>query len=236
MGKKISVIDIAKMCDHSLLRPTLTNEEFVEGIDVVKEYCCKTVMVAPYDVPKAVNMLQGSQVEVSTVVDFPHGMNLTESKVFQAQRAIEKGAKHIDMVLGISRVVSGNYDEVIEDVRCVVDASRQYGVLVKVILETCYLSNRMIVAACKACELAGAAFVKTSTGYGPGGATLDVVRLMRNSVGPAVEVKASGGIRTLDQVLEYRKAGASMIGSRSTAQLLIEAARREKEGTLAELD
>lgn len=236
MGQKLRVFDIAQMCDHSLLRPTLTNEEFSEGIDVVRKYRCKTVMVAPYDVPKAVKMLQGSGVEVSTVVDFPHGMNVTESKVFQAVRAIENGARHLDMVLGISRVVSGNYDEVVVDVQAVVEAARKHEILVKVILETCYLSDEMIVAACQACERAGAAFAKTSTGYGSGGATLEVVKLMRKSVSSNVQVKASGGIRTLDQVLEYRKAGASMIGSRATASILEEADQREKEGVLTELD
>lgn len=236
MGKKLTVSDIAQMCDHSLLRPTLTNEEFNEGIYLARTYQCKTVMVAPYDVPKAVRSLQGSHVEVSTVIDFPHGMNLTSSKVFQVHRAVENGARHLDMVLGISRVVSGIYEEVESDIRAVVEAASQYHVAVKVILETCFLTDEMIMNACRVSEQAGAAFVKTSTGYGPGGATLEVVRLMRQSVSPHVQVKASGGIRTLDQVLEYRKAGASMIGSRATAAILEEAAKREKDGSLLELD
>lgn len=236
MGKKLTVSDIACMCDHSLLRPTLTDEEFNEGIEVVKEYCCKTVMVAPYDVEKAVKLLQGSPVEVSTVIDFPHGSNLTESKIFQVHKAIDRGAAHLDMVLAISRLVSGNLDYVEEDIRGVVEAAHGRGVPVKVIFETCILTPEQVVAACKASERAGADFVKTSTGYGPSGANLEVVKLMRESVGPQVAVKAAGGIRTLDEVLAYRKAGAIMIGSRATAQILSEAARREQAGTLQELD
>jgi deoxyribose-phosphate aldolase len=228
--------DIAYMCDHSLLRPTLTDEEFEAGIALARETGCRTVMVAPYDVERAVERLRGSPVAVSTVVDFPHGSNLPASKVFQAQRAIERGARHLDMVMAISRAVAGHFDEVEDDIRAVVQAAHAAGVPLKVILETCYLTPPMIAAACRACERAGADFVKTSTGYGPGGATLEAVRLMRASVGPGVQVMAAGGIRTLDQVLAYRKAGASMIGTRATADILAEAARREQAGALRELD
>ncbi|NPV85226.1 MAG: deoxyribose-phosphate aldolase [Anaerolineae bacterium] len=236
MGTPLTVADIAKMVDHSLLRPTLTDAEFDEGIELVKKYRCATVMVAPYDVTKAVQALKGSGIMVSTVVDFPHGSNLTESKVFEAEKAMDNGAAHLDMVLAISRLVSGHYDYVEEDIRAVVEAAHARGVPVKVIFETCYLTPDMIVAACKASERAGADFVKTSTGYGPSGAKLEDVILMRASCSPKVQVKPSGGIRTLDDVLAYRKAGATMIGTRATAAILEEAARREAEGTLCELD
>lgn len=236
MGPPLTVTDIAKMVDHSLLRPTLTDAEFDEGIELVKKYRCATVMVAPYDVKKAVQALQNTGILVSTVVDFPHGSNLTESKVFESEKAMDNGAAHLDMVLAISRLVSGHYDYVEEDIRAVVEVAHARGVPVKVILETCYLTPEMIVAACKASERAEADFVKTSTGYGPAGAKLEDVILMRASCSPKVQVKPSGGIRTLDDVLAYRKAGATMIGTRATAAILEEAVRREAEGTLRELD
>lgn len=235
-GKILKVEDIARMVDHSLLRPTLTDEEFNEGVELVKKYRCATVMVAPYDVPRAVEQLQGTGIQVSTVIDFPHGSNLTASKVFQAELAMDNGANHIDMVIAISRVVAGHYDYVEDDIRAVVEAGHARGVPVKVIFETCYLTPEMIVAACKAGENAGVDFVKTSTGYGPSGATLEDVRLMRASCNEKVQVKPAGGIRTLDDVLAYRKAGATMIGTRGTAAILDEAVRREADGTLVELE
>jgi deoxyribose-phosphate aldolase len=236
MGKVLTVADIAAMIDHSLLRPTLTDEEFDEGVELVKQYRCATVMVAPYDVPKAVERLAGTGIQVSTVVDFPHGSNLTKAKVYEAELAMDNGAAHLDMVLAISRLVAGHYDYVEEDIRAVVEVAHARGVPVKVIFETCYLTPERIVAACQISERAGADFVKTSTGYGPGGATLEDVKLMRASCSPKVKVKPSGGIRTLDQVLEYRKAGAAMIGTRATAVILDEAVKRAAAGTLMELD
>ena len=235
-GNKLTVADIAKMVDHSLLRPTLTDEEFEEGVELVRKYRCATVMVAPYDVPKAVARLKDTDIQVSTVVDFPHGSNLTVSKVFEAERAMDNGAAHLDMVIAISRVVTGHYDYIEQDIRAVVEAGHARNVPVKVIFETCYLTPEMIVAACKVSDRAGADFVKTSTGYGPSGATLEVVRLMRASCSPRVQVKPAGGIRTLDDVLLYRQAGATMIGTRGTAAILDEAVKREAEGTLQELE
>jgi deoxyribose-phosphate aldolase len=231
----LTVLDIAQMIDHSLLRPTLTDTEFEEGLDLVRQYECATVMVAPYDVPRAADALAGTPVKISTVVDFPHGSNFTAAKIFEAELAMDNGASHLDMVLAISRLVAGHSDYVEEDIQAVVDAGHARGVPVKVIFETCYLTEDRIVQACQISERAGADFVKTSTGYGPAGATLDLVRLMRRSCSPAVQVKPAGGIRTLDEVLAYRREGASMIGTRATAPILDEAVRREAEGTLTEL-
>src|SRR5271157_99317 len=237
MSEKIlNVSDIARMIDHSLLRPTLTDVEFAEGVELVKKYRCATVMVAPYDVSRAVKELAGTGIKVSTVVDFPHGSNLTEAKVYEAKLAMDQGAGHLDMVLAISRLVAGHFDYVEKDIKAVVETGHARNVPVKVIFETCYLTNEKIVEACKISERAGADFVKTSTGYGPAGATLEAVRLMRQSCSPKVQVKPAGGIRTLDHVLEYRKAGASMIGTRATAAILDEAVKREAQGTLKELD
>ncbi len=236
MGTKLTVRDIAQMIDHSLLRPTLTDPEFFEGIELARKYECATVCVAPYDVPRSAELLKGSPVRVSTVVDFPHGSNMIESKVFEANLALDRGASELDMVLAISRLVAGTYDYVEADIRAVVDAAHARGAVVKVIFETCYLTPEMIVKGCELSERAGADYVKTSTGYGPRGASLDDVRLMRKSCSPKVSVKASGGIRTLDDVLEYRKAGTKMIGTRASAAILDEAARRAAAGTLQELD
>jgi deoxyribose-phosphate aldolase len=236
MSKRLTVSDIAKMVDHSLLRPTLTDEEFEEGVELVRKYRCATVMVAPYDVPRAVKALAGSSILVSTVVDFPHGSNLTDAKVFEAKLAMDNGASHLDMVLAISRMVAGHFDYVEQDIRAVVEAGHARNIPVKVIFETCYLTNEQIVTACQISERAGADFVKTSTGYGSAGATLEAVKLMRQSCSPKVQVKPAGGIRTLDDVLAYRKAGASMIGTRGTAAILDEAEKRQAAGTLQELD
>jgi len=235
LGQALTVQDIARMIDHSLLRPTLTDEEFCEGIDLAIRYKTATVCVAPYDVPRSVSMLEGSGVRVSTVVDFPHGSNLTVSKVFEAERAMDCGAAELDMVLAISRLVSGQLGYVEQDVRAVVETAHSRGAVVKVIFETCFLTPEMIVAGCQACERAGADYVKTSTGYGPRGASLDDVRLMRENCSPRVDVKAAGGIRTLDDVLCYRQAGARMIGTRATAAILDEAVRRAETGTLRDL-
>lgn len=236
MGKVLRVADIAAMIDHSLLRPTLTDEEFDEGVELVKKYRCATVMVAPYDVPKAVQRLAGSGIQVSTVVDFPHGSNLTRAKVFEANLGMDNGAVHLDMVLAISRLVAGHYDYVEDDIRAVAEAAHARQVPLKVIFETCYLTPEQIIAGCQISERAGADFVKTSTGYGSGGATLEDVRLMRAHCSAKVKVKPAGGIRTLDQVLEYRQAGAAMIGTRATAAILDEAVQREAAGALRELD
>jgi deoxyribose-phosphate aldolase len=236
MSKELTVSDIAAMVDHSLLRPTLTDPEFDEGIELVKKYRCATVMVAPYDVPKAVAAMEGTGVLVSTVIDFPHGSNMTEAKVFEANLAMDNGARHLDMVMAISRLVAGHYDYVEDDIRAAVEVSHARDIPLKVILETCYLTEEQIVTACQVCERAGADFVKTSTGYGPDGANLKTVRLMRQSCGPQVQVKPAGGIRTLHDVLEYRKAGATMIGTRGTAAILDEAEELAALGQLRELE
>ncbi len=232
MGENLTVKDIAAMIDHSLLRPTLTDEDFMEGIELARRYKCATVCVAPYDVKRSAQLLEGSGVRVSTVVDFPHGSNVTDAKVFEAVRDIENGAGELDMVLAISRLVSGDFDYVEQDIAAVVTIAHERNVPVKVIFENCYLSDDRIVTACAICEKTGADYVKTSTGYGSGGATLDHVRLMRRSCPDSVSVKAAGGIRTLDELLAYRAAGSKMIGTRATSPILEEAATREAQGTL----
>jgi len=232
----LTVYDIAEMIDHSLLRPTLTNEEFNDGIQLARKYKMATCCVAPYDVMRAYKGLERSGVKVSTVIDFPHGSNLTDAKVFESKLAIENGASSIDMVMAISRLVSGEYDYVENDIRKVVEYAHPLGVSVKVIFENCFLTKEMIVKACELTEKAGADYVKTSTGYGTGGATLEDCYLMRKSTSEKVSVKAAGGIRTLDDVLAYRAIGTKMIGTRGSAALLDEAEKRFREGTLCEVD
>ena len=217
--KTLTRKQLAKTIDHSLLRPELTEEEVVAGIELAKRYDVASVCVKPYHVKMAAMLLADSDVEVGTVVGFPHGASTTAVKVAEATRAIQDGATELDMVLNIGELRSGNLDFVRKDVRAVVDAARGQA-LVKVILENAYLTDEQKVAACKICEEAGADFVKTSTGFAPGGATLEDLRLMRASVGPKVQVKAAGGVRSLDAALEVIEVGVTRIGATATAQIL----------------
>jgi len=232
----LTVFDIAEMIDHSLLRPTLTNEEFDDGIELARKYKMATCCVAPYDVERAVKGLADSGVLVSTVIDFPHGSNLTAAKVYEAQLAMDNGASSLDMVLAISRLVSGEFDYVEQDIHQVAECAHARNISVKVIFENCFLTKEMIIKACKLTEKAGADYVKTSTGYGKSGATLADCYLMRQSTNEKVAVKAAGGIRTLDDVLAYRAIGTKMIGTRASADILDEAEKRFKEGSLYEVD
>lgn len=231
----LSVSDIARMIDHSLVRPDLTDAEVMAGCRKAAEYHTQTVFVRPYDVRLAKEALAGTDVGVSTGIAFPHGASTTRVKVYEVECAMADGATELDVVIAISKVKSGAWDYVRDDLRAVADAIHARGGIIKVIFETCYLTDAEIIRACEVCEAIGADYVKTSTGYGPAGATLEHVRLMRASVSPRVSVKAAGGIRTLDQVLQYRAAGAKMIGTRSTVEIMQEAMRRAEAGTLVEV-
>lgn len=228
----LTLADIALMIDHSLLRPDITSEELYEGFEVAKKYNAATVCVRPYDIELAVKETAGSDVKVSTTIGFPHGANTTAVKVFEAETAMKLGAFELDLVLAVGQLKSDDFDYVRDDILAVVETAHSNDAIVKVIFDNVYLSKPQIVRGCEICEAVGADYVKTSTGYSPGGATLEDVRLMRASCSPAVSVKAAGGIRTLDQLLEFRAAGARMIGTRSTKEILEEAEIREKEGTL----
>jgi len=227
--------DVAAMIDHSLLRPDITLDELVEGFRMARRYQVATCCVRPYDVKIAKGELADSNVRVSTVIAFPHGASTTEAKVFEAMNAMDAGVADLDMVLAIGRLKSGDLDYVRNDIRAVVDAAHARSAIVKVILECCYLTDDEIAEACQLCEKAGADYVKTSTGYSHGGATLEDVILMRQSCSPKVSVKAAGGIRTLDATLRFRAAGAKMVGTRSTKEIMEEAFKREKEGALREI-
>ena len=232
----LSVSDIAKMIDHSLLRPNLTEAEFLEGVDLSRKFQVATCSVVPFDVARAVKLLEGSNVPVSTVVAFPHGTVPTDVKVFEGKRSLENGAIELDMVMAISRMLAGDYEYVEDDIRAMAELAHAHGAELKVIFENCYLTKEMIVKACQLSEKAGADFVKTSTGYGTSGATLEDIKLMKASVSPKMKVKAAGGIRTLDEFLQYRAAGTDRIATRGSQAILEEAAKREAQGLLKDLE
>ncbi|WP_322807467.1 deoxyribose-phosphate aldolase [Thermanaerothrix sp.] len=217
-SKTITYEQLAKTIDHSLLRPELTRTEVIQGCELAARYHVASVCVKPCHVRLASEILKGSDVAVGTVVGFPHGSSTTAVKVAEALQALEDGATELDMVINIGELRSGNDDFVREDIHAVVAAAK--GHIVKVILENAYLTKEQIVRGCQLVEQAGAHFVKTSTGFAPSGATVEDVRLMRASVSPRVQVKAAGGIRTLEAILEIIDAGATRVGATATAAIL----------------
>ncbi len=219
-SKTITYEELAKVIDHSLLKPEMSEEEVIAGCEIAKKYHVASVCVKPADVPLCVRTLQGTDVAVGTVVGFPHGGATTAVKVFEAKDAIANGATELDMVLNIGALRSGNFDFVRADIQAVVEAAKGKGVLVKVILENVYLTDAQKVRACQLAEEAGADFVKTSTGYAPSGATIEDVKLMRATVSPRVQVKCAGGVRTLPALLDMIDAGVTRSGATTTATML----------------
>ncbi len=210
---------VAKMIDHSLLRPELTIDDVLEGCAIAAKYRVASATVRPADIVLSLDALNGSGVPVSTVIGFPHGSNTTDTKVYEAERCIGDGAIELDMVMNIGRLLSGDVAYVTRDIAAVVAACGA-DAIVKVIFENAYLNDEQKVAACKASEDAGAAFVKTSTGFAPSGATIHDLILMRSSVSPDVKVKAAGGIRTLDGLLEVMSIGVERVGATRTEAML----------------
>lgn len=224
MGNVLTVADVtyeqvAKMIDHSLLRPELTIDDVLEGCAVAAKYRVASATVRPADIVLSVDALSGSGVPVSAVVGFPHGSSATDTKVYEAKRCMDDGAIELDMVINIGRLLSGDVAYVTDDIAAVVAAAGA-DAIVKVIFENAYLNDEQKIAACKASEDAGAAFVKTSTGFAPSGATMHDLILMRSSVSPHVKVKAAGGIRTLDGLLEVMSIGVERIGATRTEAML----------------
>ena len=217
---------LAKTIDHSLLRPELTEADVVAGCELAKRYHVASVCVKPCHVALAARLLQGSDVAVGTVIGFPHGAHTTASKVFEAGDALTNGAVELDMVINIGELRAGNIDTVRSEIKAVVDVARDKAI-VKVILENAYLTDEQKVAACRLAAEAGADFVKTSTGFAPSGATLADLRLMRASVSPRMQVKAAGGVRTLDAALDVIDAGVTRIGATATAAILDEFQKRQ---------
>jgi len=217
---KYTLKQVAKTIDHSLLKPEMTRAEVQAGCEIAKKYDVASVCCKPSDVPFCVELLKGTDVEVGTVVGFPHGSSATETKVFETKLAVSQGATEIDMVINIGWMKSGMYAEVQADIEAVVKAAS--GKCVKVILENAYLTKEEIAKGSQLVDAAGADYVKTSTGYAPTGATLEDIKIMKDNVSPRVKVKSAGGVRTLDVLLEYLDAGISRTGATTTAQMLDE--------------
>src|SRR6188768_1158261 len=224
--------DIAKTIDHSLLKPEL-DDPFVEaGCRLAAEYDVASVCVPPVHVRRATVILDGTDVAVGTVVGFPHGYSTTETKVAETRQALADGATEIDMVLQIGALKSGRDADVQADIAAVVDVAHAGGAIVKVIFENAYLTDDEKIRACHLTEAAGGDFVKTSTGFAPGGATHDDLRLMRANTSPHVHVKAAGGVRTLDALLEVMALGTTRIGATAT-KAIIDDFRARKAGRSA---
>jgi deoxyribose-phosphate aldolase len=224
-SKTITLEQLAKVIDHSLLKPELTEEEVIAGCELARQYHVASVCVKPADVRLAAQLLRGSDVAVGTVIGFPHGSSTTAIKTAEAQDAISNGAVELDMVINIGALRSGKYDYVRDEIAAIVAVARGKA-LVKVILENAYLTDEQKVIACQLAEKARADFVKTSTGFAPSGATLDDVRLMHRSVSPKVQIKCAHGVRTLQALLDMIDAGATRSGATATAAILEEFKRK----------
>ncbi|WP_194924289.1 deoxyribose-phosphate aldolase [Catenulispora pinisilvae] len=218
--------EVAKMIDHSLLRPELTPADVQAGLTTALAYSTASVCVRPTDVEAASAALRGTPVAVGTVVAFPHGSGTTPTKVFEATELIALGADEIDMVIDIGRLRAGDTTFTQDEIAAVVEAAA--GRPVKVIFENSYLTQEQKVAGYRAAEAAGAAFVKTSTGFAAGGATAQDIALMRRTVSAAVQVKAAGGVRTLDALLELNRLGATRFGATATAAILDDVEERRR--------
>jgi deoxyribose-phosphate aldolase len=220
-SNKLTKIDpeVARLIDHTLLRPDATRAEIVKLCKEARQYEFASVCVNPYWVPLAAAELAGSPVKVCTVVGFPLGATTTESKIAETEAALRVGAQEIDMVMNIGAMRSGDQEAVRQDIHGVVEAAHRAGAIVKVILETAFLDDNQKATACTLAKLAGADFVKTSTGFGPSGATAHDVALMRLVVGPDMGVKAAGGVRTLEDLQKLAAAGASRIGASASVKI-----------------
>ncbi|WP_434769171.1 deoxyribose-phosphate aldolase [Curtobacterium flaccumfaciens] len=229
----VTVDAVRGLIDHAILKPELTRADVDAQLDEAAAHRVFSVCVRPSDVAHAVERLTGTGVGVGTVIGFPHGTTSTAAKVAESLQALADGAFELDMVQNIGAAKSGDWQRVEQDVRAVVDAAGD--TVVKVILETAFLTDDEIVAASRAAQTAGAAFVKTSTGFAGGGATAEHIALMRRTVGADTGVKASGGVRGLDTLLDMVQAGANRIGTSASARILDEVAHRAETGAASAL-
>src|SRR5262245_18151761 len=224
--------DLAKMLDHSLLQPTLTDADLDRGFEVAREYRVASVCVKPYGVPRAVTALKGSGVLVGTVIGFPHGGHTTRIKRAEAEAAMADGAVELDMVVNIGKVLSKDYAYVHDDIAAVIESAHRQGAKVKVIFENCFLQDEHKIELCRICGDLRADWVKTSTGYGDSGATDHDLALMRAHSPAHVQIKAAGGVRTYDRVLAVRALGVTRIGATATKAILDEC-RQRLEGQMS---
>lgn len=231
------VRDLAKMIDHSILHPTFTDNDLKAGCEIAKKYDVASVCVKPYMVKDAVELLKGTDVKTGCVIGFPHGNSTTSVKVYETIEACKDGAEEIDMVINIGKALQGDLDYVEKEVKAVSDACHEYSAILKVIFETDFVNTYDLkIALCKVCSRAGADYVKTSSGYGfvkqPNGdynytgATIPDLVLMKEHVSEGVKVKAAGGVRNLDQLLEVQAVGAARCGATATGNILEDAQKR----------
>lgn len=212
--------EVARVIDHAVLKPFATDADIIAGCKMCAEREVGCFCVRPTDVALAAKELKGSETAVSAVIGFPHGSNRPEVKALEAKMAIEDGAVELDMVMNVGKFLTDDYDFVQQDIEAVVAEAKKSNVIVKVILETCYLEEEQIAKSCKIAEATGADFVKTSTGFGDGGATPEVIDIMIKTVGKTMGVKASGGVRTYETAVGYLKQGCKRLGVASTQAVL----------------
>ena len=222
---------VARTIDHAALKPQMTDDDIREACALGRKYGVATVCVRPTDVATAAEVLAGSGVPVAAVIGFPHGANRPETKALEAKLAIADGARELDMVMNVGKFLSGETDHVRRDIEAVVAEARAAGgVLVKVILETCYLSLEQVARACEIARDAGADFVKTSTGFGDGGATPEVIDVMVRTVGETMGVKASGGVRSYETAVGYLQQGCKRLGAAGGTKVICEQAPADEGG------
>lgn len=226
MSLNYSYSDVAKMIDHSLLNPTLTWEDLEQGIGLALAYDVASVCIMPYALRRCADRLLGSNVRASTTIGFPHGGHATAIKVAEARQALADGGEELDVVVNISKVLSGDWSYVETDIGAIVEETHAAGQKAKIIFENAYLNEEQKIQLCEICAELGADWVKTSTGYAPSGSTDADLALMRKHSPPSVQVKAAGGIRDLDALLRVRALGVTRCGATRTASMLDEARLR----------
>ena len=219
-------LDVAKMIDHSLLNPTLSVPNLEAGIDLALAYDVASVCILPYHLKACAEKLAGSTVKASSTIGFPHGGHTTAIKRAEAEQAVADGCEELDMVANISKVLSGDWDYVHKDIGAVIEVAHAAGQKVKVIFENCYLNDGQKIRLCEICSELKADWVKTSTGYGTGGATHEDLKLMRQHSADHVQVKAAGGVRDIDALLAVRALGVTRCGASRTATMMDEARKR----------
>lgn len=215
-------LELSKMIDHSLLNPTLSTTDLEQGIQLAKDYDVASICIMPYYLARCAELLQGTTVKASTTIGFPHGGHTTAAKVFEAQQAVKDGCEELDYVVNISQVLSGNWDYVSADIAAVTLVAHDAGQKIKIIFENCYLNSEQKIRLCEICGEIGVDWVKTSTGYGTGGATDEDLKLMRAHSPAHVQVKAAGGVRSLDRLIEVKEMGITRVGASATKVILDE--------------